>query len=107
MQVTYQCVAGDTPTVLYKGDPLRTLVVSHFIVSNADANGSDTISLFLVPPGGSSSINNAIIHLVKISASSYIEGNGGFVVPPGYTVTAQASQPSVMVCTVSGEVIVQ
>ena len=107
MQATYQCVAAGAPTVLYKGDPLFTLVVSHFIISNADANGSDTISIYLVPPGGASSINNAVIHLVKLAASSYIEGTGGFVVPPGYTVMAQASQPSVMVCTVSGEIIVQ
>lgn len=103
MLVTYQNVAGATPTNLYVGNNIQTLIVLRFIISNSDSNNSDTVSVYLVPPGGVASINNAVIHGVKIAASSYIEGSGGFVVPPKWSIQTQSSSPAVVVCTLSGE----
>lgn len=102
MQATFQAVVSNSPVVLYQGDNLRTLVISRFILSNSD-NATENVSVYLVPPGGTASINNAVIHLVKLAGNSYLEGQGGFVVPPKYSVQVQAASPALVVATVSGD----
>lgn len=105
MQATFQAVISNVAVVLYQGDNLRTLVVTRFILSNS-GNNPENVSVFLVPPGGTPTINNAVIHQVKLSANTYIEGQGGFVVPPQYSVQVQCTDPAVVVATLSGDLAV-
>lgn len=102
MFATYQVVAGVNPTVLYKGDNIRTLITSRFIISNSDS-GNDKVSVYLVPPNGVAAITNAVIYQYQISQFNYIEGVGGFVVQPGWSLQVQCTTGGVLVCTISGE----
>lgn len=106
MKVSYQCIAGSSPTVLYQGNNLQTLVVSSFIISNSDA-GNINVSIFLVAPGGTPSIGNAVVYLVKLAGNSFQQGGGGFVVPPQYSLQVQASGSNVVVATIGGELLTQ
>lgn len=94
-------VAGGSATLLYSGDPIRTLIADSFIISNSDA-GNANVSLYLVKPGDSPSINNAVVHLVKLAGNSYIQGNGGFVVPPSYKVYVQSTSTNLVIATLGG-----
>jgi hypothetical protein len=102
-KATFQCLCGNsaTPTLLYKGDFIQTFQVEHFILSNSD-NGNANVSVYLVPPGASPAIANAVIHLVKITGNSYIEGAGGFIIPPQYSVYVQSTTNNDVVATMSG-----
>ena len=102
MQVTYQCVVGNSATLLYQGNNLQTFITSRFILSNSDT-GTTNASLYLVPPNGTPSINNAVIYLYKVASNSFVEGQGGFVVPPKYSLWATATSGNIVVATVSGE----
>jgi hypothetical protein len=43
-----------------------------------------------------------VIHLVKITGNSYIEGQGGFIIPPQYSVYVQSTTNNDVVATMSG-----
>jgi hypothetical protein len=105
MKVSFQVVCGNAPTLLYQGNNLQTLVVTNFIVSNSDA-GNANISIFLVAPGASPAITDAVIHLVKLSGNTYIQGNGGFVVPPKYAVYVQSTTNNLVIATIGGDLLV-
>jgi hypothetical protein len=105
MKVSLQTVVGNSPTLLYQGNNLQTLVVTNFIMSNADA-GNANVSIFLVAPGTSPAITDAVIHLVKLSGNTYIQGNGGFVVPPKFAVYVQSTSNNLVVATIGGDLLV-
>ena len=104
MKVSYQCLVADSPTPLYTGDNIQTLVVTSFVVSNSD-NGTIDISIYLVAPDGSPGISNAFLTTYKLAGNSFIQGAGGFVVKPKYKVYVEASTNNKACASISGDLL--
>ena len=103
MLKTFQAVATLVPATLYQGDNIQTLVVLRFIIANTDTNNQDFVNVYLVAPGGTPALTNAIIANVKIAAGTYIEGSGGIVVPPKWRIMVSSNNNPLIICTMSGE----
>lgn len=65
----------------------------------ANVTGSGhTVALYLVPPAGSPTIANALAYDVAVAANTTISvtGGAGMLVPPGYTLQADADANDVV-----------
>lgn len=104
MKVTYQIfdTAGGPAVSLFKTDNIQSFECTSFVVSSSSGNQT-TVSVFLVPPGGVASANNAVLNGYKIAANNYIEGKGGFVVPAGgWSIYVSCDTGSACAFTLSG-----
>jgi len=88
--------------LLVKTDNIQTFEVTRFIISS-QSGGSTTVSVYLVPPGGTAVNTNAVLLGYKLGANNYIEGTGGFVLPPGgWAIYVSCDTGNACVFTVSG-----
>lgn len=88
------------PSIIYTS---ATNVPSHidYILFCNTTSGAITVSMSIVPPGGTASASNAVFSGMSVPANTTQTWTGRIIVPAGYTVQAGASAVG-MALTLSG-----
>lgn len=108
MKITYSIYdpAGGTAKQLLVTDSIRTFVTSRFLLSTSTANKT-TLSVYLVAPSAAPNPTNALLLNYQLAGNSFLEGQGGFVVPAGgWAIWVSCDTGNGAVFTVSGDLIV-
>ena len=94
-------LSGSNTTLYTASSPVTNSVIKQLLVANYSAS-SATVSVYLVPSGGSASNSNVILPSVAIAANSTITLDITQVMNQGDFIVASASAGTAINITISG-----